>query len=215
MSKISLACSQCGRKLNAPATAAGENVRCPDCEALVRVPLSDGQTSLGPPRPRKKLSKKKLGCLALLLIPLALALVSWFTASPVIRAAAVGDVSKLHQLVADGADINAREFLTRTTPLHGAALNAQAKAVRFLLANGADVNARDRNGETPLHKATSTSLPGDLPHRLDVVKQLVAHGADVNARTYGRRAARTPLWSAEMFCHKEVAELLREHGATK
>lgn len=44
------------------------------------------------------------------------------------------------------------------------------------------------------------------------VQLLISEGADVNAKDkYGR----TPLYYAEKLGHKEIAELLRKHGAVK
>jgi phage FluMu protein Com len=37
---ISIRCPQCGRKLNAPDTAAGKRARCPDCKAIVTLPAA-------------------------------------------------------------------------------------------------------------------------------------------------------------------------------
>ena len=96
-------------------------------------------------------------------------------------AARDGDAGRVKDLLAGGADSNARNR-SEETPLHlacrqgmeraydlrmtraaGAALLYLSKApgewietVRLLLVSGSDVNARDSNGRTPLHCATNT-----------------------------------------------------------
>ena len=52
-------------------------------------------------------------------------------------------------LIANGADINAKN-LTLRTPLLVAAILGHKEIAELLIANGADVNAKDENGWTPL-----------------------------------------------------------------
>jgi ankyrin repeat protein len=67
----------------------------------------------------------------------------------------------------------------------------------MLIEHGADVTAQTKNGETPLHRASS----------LEVVRMLIEHGADVTARN---KDDQTPLhWTLS----PEVARTLIEHGA--
>ncbi|MGQ0582466.1 MAG: ankyrin repeat domain-containing protein [Reyranella sp.] len=54
-------------------------------------------------------------------------------------------------LLANGADVNAKDFLG-ITPLHNAAVRGVLDMVRFLVEQGADINAKD-NGNTPLRYA--------------------------------------------------------------
>jgi ankyrin repeat protein len=58
------------------------------------------------------------------------------------RAAAAGDAAQIRMLIAEGADLNARDAHGRT-PLHVAAHRRQYEAARMLLQSGADPNALD------------------------------------------------------------------------
>jgi ankyrin repeat protein len=68
-------------------------------------------------------------------------------------AAAVGDAAALERLVGEGGDIDAREGITRATPLAWAARNGQTEAVALLVSRGADVEAPGMHGETPMQVA--------------------------------------------------------------
>lgn len=64
-------------------------------------------------------------------------------------AAAGGNIAMLKQILDDGADINAQDNETKSTPLHYAAARLSRKSIRFLLASGADdslVNAEGQSG---------------------------------------------------------------------
>jgi ankyrin repeat protein len=73
-----------------------------------------------------------------------------------------------------------------------------------LLARGADVNA-GAGGNTALHAAAGFGWP-------EIAVLLLDHGADVAAKDY---EGKTPLATAVKNNHQEVAELLRERGATE
>src|ERR1041385_6268928 len=60
--------------------------------------------------------------------------------SPLHGAARHGQLDRVKQLLAEGADPNARESGDNTTPLHWAAACADVDIVRALLDAGADVN---------------------------------------------------------------------------
>jgi truncated hemoglobin YjbI len=58
-------------------------------------------------------------------------------------------------LVAAGADVNARNGVTRATALHMAARRGYMAIARILLECGAATDARDRKGDTPLERAVN------------------------------------------------------------
>lgn len=107
------------------------------------------------------------------------------------------DVARL--LLVNKAEINAKTNIG-WTPLHEAADGGHKDLVEFLLANKANVNERTYRGYTALHFAASKGY-------MDVVGLLLGYGANVNARS---NLGATPLQVA--MAHKDVVELLQEHG---
>jgi ankyrin repeat protein len=75
--------------------------------------------------------------------------------------------------------------------------------VGLLIGGGADVNASDAAGWRPLHLAAANN-------NMDAIMALIAQGADVSA---GNGEGLTPLSLAQEKNHREVAALLRKHGA--
>ena len=73
-------------------------------------------------------------------------------------AAQEGDVKLVEELIAKGADVNAKDKYGET-PLHSALKKAQSEMVQLLIAKGADVNAKDKYGATPLFEAAPTKCP--------------------------------------------------------
>jgi ankyrin repeat protein len=91
------------------------------------------------------------------------------------------------------------------TPLHYAALEADADRVRQLLDSGSIADAADDNGSTPLHFAAQSNAA-------DAAGLLLEAGASVDARdSYGN----TPLSKAVFHSRGfgEVIKLLRAKGA--
>ena len=68
-------------------------------------------------------------------------------------AASEGNVEKVRQLLAAGADKNAQDPFVGLTPLHYAASCGHKSVVEVLLAAGADKNLKTKSGETPLDVA--------------------------------------------------------------
>lgn len=95
---------------------------------------------------------------------------------PIHDAARTGAGADIKRLLS--ADPRQRDLRTAlgSTPLHLAAMNGDASAMKALLAAGANPNARDNEGATPLHMAAYAS-------RADYVKLLLEAGADPLAKT--------------------------------
>jgi ankyrin repeat protein len=94
-----------------------------------------------------------------------------------------GDVERVKALLAQGADVNARNSVG-AAPLHEAAWSGNAELIDLLLARGANVNVRHAEaGSTPLHYAVITDHPV-------IVRTLLRHGADTQA---GSRSGATAL----------------------
>ncbi len=126
--------------------------------------------------------------------------------SPLHEAVWAEEWDRLRQLLAEGADVHARDCFART-PLHLAAEVGTPEILELLLQHGAAVDEQDGAGMTPLHLAVCCGA-------LQNVACLLRHGADVNAAD---EAGNTPLHialgdvpSPEL---PEMLPLLLEHGA--
>ncbi len=90
------------------------------------------------------------------------------------RAADNGSVQRIHRLVRQGANLEARSE-DGATPLIGAIRNDHPEAVARLLEAGALVDARDNNNNTCLHYSASARNP-------ELTARLIDLGADNHAR---------------------------------
>lgn len=82
----------------------------------------------------------------------------WGNAQAIHFAAYEGNVAKLNELIADGADVEAKATAPKwpwmdVTPLHMAAEQNQAGCITVLLAAGAGVDTPDKLGRSPLYAA--------------------------------------------------------------
>ena len=69
--------------------------------------------------------------------------------TPLHEAAINGDAARIKSLLAEGADVNAKND-RGITPLHLAARHGRTEVAKILIDNGADINARDVRGASPL-----------------------------------------------------------------
>jgi len=124
-----------------------------------------------------------------------------------LQAAAAGECPRVRELLAAGADRNARDA-EGATPLMLAAHAGHLDVVRALIDAGADVNATDERGWGALAKAVyNPELDRGFA---DVVEALVGAGANPEAPIgYGIR----PLMLAAGYGETAVVEALLKAGA--
>jgi hypothetical protein len=91
---------------------------------------------------------------------------------PLTIAVANEEIDEIRNLIADGADVNAKEE-NKTTALFVAVESGNTAIVELLLNSGAKVNARDENKQTPLMQ-----LDEDADHQL--AELLIINGAKIN-----------------------------------
>ena len=80
------------------------------------------------------------------------------------------DIARVHELVEQGANVNAKDAEHQETPLMLAVKFSKLEMVRLLLKVGAEVSARDDRGRTALFYAPVSS---------EVFAALLGAGADV------------------------------------
>lgn len=128
-----------------------------------------------------------------------------FGSTALMRAAATDQISIVHYLVSNGANVNARAHgSSPSTPLSSAVTQNQEEVVAYLLDHGAHVNQTDIGGRHVLQTAAfvgnETTL-GWILERVDDVD--VPHGVK----------GRTPIWLAACEGHIACVKLLLDHGA--
>lgn len=121
-----------------------------------------------------------------------------------IKAAKKGDTQAAEELIAKGADMNAKDNDGHTV-LMGAAVRGNTKIAELLIANGADVNARNNSDDTALMLAA-------LNGHTETAEMLINKGADLDARNNRSDTALT--WAA-LQGYTKTAEMLKKHGATE
>lgn len=117
--------------------------------------------------------------------------------SELIAAADRGDTDALRRLLADGAEINARDERGRTAVL-AATYGHHTAAVQTLIQAGADINIRDERLDNPFLYAGAEGL-------IDILRLTIDAGADP---ALTNRFGGTALIPACERGHVEVVELL-------
>jgi ankyrin repeat protein len=133
--------------------------------------------------------------------------------SPLHTAAQKGDADVVRRLIADGVNVDAKDYYSKT-PLHVAAETGNEKIVALLIKAGADIEVGVPGypdarfiGATPLIIAT-------LLGQTTVAELLISAGADVNARNTGVTGEdRTVLHNAVVNGQESIAALLIAGGA--
>ena len=98
------------------------------------------------------------------------------------EAAAVGNIEAVKQAIADGADVNAKNY--GMTPLNFAAMFGHTETAELLIDKGADVNAKDDIFGTPLDLAERVSeddSPEDKANKKETADLLRKHGGKTGA----------------------------------
>jgi ankyrin repeat protein/spore coat protein CotH len=113
-------------------------------------------------------------------------------------AAKDGDLAKLKDGLANGADANGHDTMG-ITPLSWAAMAGQAEAVQLLIKQGANVNGLNRDGNVPLHGAAFLG-------QAEIVELLIQHKADVNLRS---SKGETPLDTVAAEWSEEIQGILQ------
>ncbi|XP_033110681.1 serine/threonine-protein phosphatase 6 regulatory ankyrin repeat subunit B-like [Anneissia japonica] len=83
-------------------------------------------------------------------------------------------VSRLNELLKQGADVNQPQSSMQLRPIHHAVYKNNTEYMMCLIENGADIEISDKCGFRPLHIAARYGS-------LDAIKVLLNHGADVNS----------------------------------
>jgi ankyrin repeat protein len=117
-----------------------------------------------------------------------------------IKAAREGDIEEVKQLLDNGANVDARDFIGRV-PLMLASANGHVEMVRLLLEWKADVDAKDEDGDNALARAAWGG-------HAEIVQLLLARGVDVHVKD---KDGDTALDLAADEGHTEVVDLLEQH----
>ena len=116
-------------------------------------------------------------------------------------AAKSGNVAQINSLLAQGAQVNAKNG-SGETALHAAAALGRAGAVGLLLQKGANPNAKTSGGWTPLHSAARF-------RHAQVARLLIGRGASLNVRN---NQGKTPFALAEQVGARSAANTLKGLG---
>merc|ERR1719240_1162853 len=115
-----------------------------------------------------------------------------------------GDLQKLQEFLADGKDVNAKDF-KGVTALGYAVGHDQLSAVKVLIDAKANINEVDSAGNSAVHFAAGYG-------RVKVLEHLLARGA--NASKVNQMGL-TPLGAAQQNNQQQVVAVLQRHGVKK
>jgi len=137
-----------------------------------------------------------------------------------IEAAFAGDISEARRLIAEGADMNARDAEGWSAFLY--AVDSQdLNLVELMLENGAEIRSRGPGGMPLISQAIIGPGIFDEPEswrnelssettRLAVVQKLIFQGAGLEERDF---SGATALHHTAMHGYSQIARLLLRHGA--
>ncbi len=127
------------------------------------------------------------------------------------KAAKRGDITKIKQLISEGADVNKKPKLGKLAPLHLAVQNQHYDAVKVLVEAGANIELEGSSLQRPLHLAAQNG-------NWTITEYLMSKGARVNtvsgssAPIYKKVRCWIPLqWACEK-AHVGVSRLLLSKG---
>ena len=121
------------------------------------------------------------------------------------KAVADRNIELVRKLIAEGADVNAKNERNMTPLEWGLFRSSLTKEVAELLTEkGANLNVQDEDGWSPLYGAIYVGTDKDI------LKLLVSRGADVNLAT---KKGETPLHSAVEMGDIDIVKLLVDKGA--
>src|SRR5262249_54542104 len=100
------------------------------------------------------------------------------TVTELMRVSKLGDADLVKRLLAEGAQVNARDQNGATALMYACAAYSKASTnvLEALFSAGADASLANRSGATALHVATGDGV------RVICVKELLLHGANPNAK---------------------------------
>jgi ankyrin repeat protein len=119
------------------------------------------------------------------------------------EAARENNVPEVCRLLKAGADIEAKDILYGSTPLHWANYKGHVQVVKELLDHGANTEAEGFDGDTPLHCACWYG-------HFAIVIGLLGHGVNIDAK---ESLGHTPLHLAILRGHLAIVKALLAVGA--